>query len=107
MADTSAAQTRGQLKRVDTILVDGTQAVGRNAQLDPAVFAGDPEATLVDVGVELATGGIIGVRDVVTALHAFAGDLTNTAHTYLDIGFFTHSLGEIGLAARTKIAASR
>ena len=54
--------------------------MGRNAQLDPAVFAGDPEATLVDVGVELAAGGIVGVRDVVTALHALAGDLTNAAH---------------------------
>src|SRR5687768_12058186 len=65
---------------IDAVLVDGTQAIGRHAQLDPAVLAGDPEAALVDVGVELATGAVVGMRDVVTAHHLLAGHLANSAH---------------------------
>src|SRR5207342_3513841 len=69
---------------VDAVLVDGAQRVRGNLQLDPAVFAGDPEATLVQVGQEATTGLVVGMRDVVAGLHALAGDLAYAGHTHLD-----------------------
>src|SRR4249919_2109878 len=65
---------------VDAVLVDGAQRVRGNLQLDPAVFAGDPETTLVQVGQEAAAGLVVGVRDVVTRLHALAGNLADAGH---------------------------
>src|SRR6478752_2702150 len=74
--------TGAQLRqdRVDAVLVDGAQRVRGNLQLDPAVFAGDPETTLVQVGQEAAAGLVVGVRDVVTRLHALAGNLADAGH---------------------------
>src|SRR3982751_6337680 len=91
---------------IDTDFVDRAQASGGNAQLDPAVFAGDPEATLVDVRVELAAGGIVGVRDVVTAHHALAGHLADTAHTYLGIDGSNHGPVGFGPCCRGCIECS-
>src|SRR6185437_11106483 len=64
----------------DAILVDGAQGVVGHTQLDPAVFAGNPEATLMQVRQPAATGTVVGVRDVVAAHHTLAGDLTYTGH---------------------------
>src|SRR3546814_20329294 len=41
---------------------------------------GVPEAALVQVGEETAAGYVVGVRDVVAAHHALAGDLTSPGH---------------------------
>src|SRR5688572_10654692 len=65
---------------VDAVLVDGAQRVRGNLQLDPAVFAGDPEAALVQVRQEAAAGLVVGVRDVVASLHALAGNLAYAGH---------------------------
>jgi hypothetical protein len=49
--------------------------------------------------MEQTAGFVIGVRNVVTALHALAGYLANTTHgvprAFLRV---THSLGDFGLA---------
>src|SRR5690606_26990910 len=65
---------------VDAVLVDGAHGIGGNAQLHPAVLAGDPEPALAQVGKETAAGLVVGVRDVVAGLHALAGDLANSGH---------------------------
>src|SRR5690606_6220642 len=67
----------------DAVLVDGAQCLRGNLQLDPAVLAGDPEAALVQVGQEAATGLVVGMRDVVAGLHALAGDLAYAGHDVL------------------------
>src|SRR5688572_15271828 len=74
--------TGAQLRqdRVDAVLVDGAQRVRGNLQLDPAVFAGDPEAALVQVRQEAAAGLVVRMRDVVAGLHALAGDLAYAGH---------------------------
>src|SRR5687768_10465918 len=58
--------------------------MGGNTELHPAVLAGDPEAALVQVGQEAATGLVVGMRDVVAGLHALAGDLAYAGHTHLE-----------------------
>src|SRR5690554_4794015 len=65
---------------VDAVLVDGTQALGGNAQLHPAVLGSDPEAALVEVGHETAAGLVHRMRDVVAARRALAGDLADSGH---------------------------
>src|SRR5690606_19638691 len=65
---------------VDAVLVDGAQGVHGNTQLHPTVLRGNPEAALVEIGKETAAGLVVGMRDVVAALHALAGDLANSAH---------------------------
>src|SRR5690606_35813897 len=65
---------------VDAVLVDGAHGSRGNAQLHPAVLAGDPEPALVQVREEAATGLVVGVGDVVARLHALAGDLANSGH---------------------------
>src|SRR5690625_2303312 len=65
---------------VDAVLVDGTQALGGDAQLHPAVLGSDPEAALVEVGHETAAGIVLRVRDVVAARRALAGDLADSGH---------------------------
>src|SRR5688572_3602042 len=77
---------------VDAVLVDGAQRLRGNLQLDPAVFAGDPEATLVQVGQEATAGLVVGMRDVVAGLHALAGDLAYAGHTHLDMVSVMHPL---------------
>src|SRR3546814_15474255 len=62
---------------VDAVLVDGAHGGCGNAQFHPTVLTGDPEAALVQVGEETAAGFVVGVRDVVAAHHALAGDLTS------------------------------
>src|SRR5690606_24081353 len=65
---------------VDAVLVDGAHGSRGNAQLHPAVLAGDPEPALVQVREETAAGLVVRVGDVVTRLHALAGDLANSGH---------------------------
>src|SRR5690606_1376169 len=65
---------------VDAVLVDGAHGGCGNAQFHPTVLTGDPEAALVQVGEETTTGFVVGVRDVVAAHHALAGDLTSPGH---------------------------
>src|SRR5690625_2828755 len=64
----------------DALLVDGAQCVVGYAQLDPALFAGNPETTLVQVRLPAATVLVVGVRDVVAGTHALACDLALTSH---------------------------
>src|SRR6201991_2238673 len=78
--DLFAAGTEVGQHGFDTVLVDGAQRVVGNAQLHPAVLAGDPEATLVQVRQPAATGLVVRVRDVVAALHTLIGDLASTGH---------------------------
>src|SRR5690606_4642374 len=79
-SDLLAAGTQLGQDRVDAVLVDGAHGSRGNAQLHPAVLAGDPEPALVQVREEAATGLVVGVRDVVAGLHALAGNLANSGH---------------------------
>src|SRR5690606_14124262 len=79
-SDLLAAGTQLGQDRVDAVLVDGAQGLRGNPQLDPAVLAGHPEAALVQVRQEAAAGLVVGMRDVVAALHALAGDLAYAGH---------------------------
>src|SRR5690606_34752802 len=79
-SDLLAAGTQLGQDRVDAVLVDGAHGSRGNAQLHPAVLAGDPEPALVQVREEAAAGLVVGVRDVVAGLHALAGDLANSGH---------------------------
>src|SRR5690606_26187573 len=65
---------------VDAVLVDGAQGGGGNAELDPTVLRSDPEAALVEVGLEATTGLAVGMRDVVAGRRALAGDLADFGH---------------------------
>src|SRR5678815_3392954 len=79
-SDLFAAGAEFGQNAVDAVLVDGAQRVRGNPQLDPAVFAGDPETALVQVRQEAAAGLVVGVRDVVAGLHALAGNLAYAGH---------------------------
>src|SRR6185312_10989290 len=79
-SDLFAAGTHLGNHGLDAILVDRAQRMVGNAQFDPAILAGDPEATFMQVGQPAATGLVVGVRDVVAALHTLSGDLTYTGH---------------------------
>src|SRR5690349_23561276 len=79
-SDLLAAGTQLGDHGLDAILVDGAQRGVGNAQLQPTVLAGDPEAALVQVRQPAATGLVVGVRDVVARLHGLSGDLTYTGH---------------------------
>ena len=68
---------------IDAVLVDGAQGIGGDAELHPAVLGSHPEAAFVEIGHEAAAGLVVGVRDVVAALHALAGHLAFAGHTYL------------------------
>src|SRR5690606_26223786 len=65
---------------VDAVLVDGAQCSRGNAQLHPAVLAGDPEPALVQVRLEAAAGFVHRVRDVVASRRTLAGDLADSGH---------------------------
>ena len=65
---------------IDAVLVDGAQGRSRNAELDPTVLRGDPEAALVEVGHETTAGLAVGVRDVVAGNRALAGYLADFGH---------------------------
>src|SRR5690606_41996977 len=65
---------------IDAVLVDGAQGGSGNTQLDPAVFAGDPEAALMQVRHEATAGLVHGMRDVVAGRRTLAGDLAYTGH---------------------------
>src|SRR5690348_8231880 len=82
-SDLLAAGTQLGDHGLDALLVDGAQRVVGDAQLDPAVLAGDPEAALVQVRQPAAAGLVVGVRDVVTGLHTLSGDLANAGHDEL------------------------
>src|SRR5690242_1469960 len=88
-SDLLAAGTQLGDHGLDAILVDGAQRGVGNAQLHPTVFAGDPEAALVQVGQPAATGLVVGVRDVVAGLHTLSGDLTYTGHEGLRNRYLT------------------
>src|SRR5690606_1455398 len=66
--------------RLDAELVDPAQARRRDAQPDPAVLAFDPEAAVVEVGLERAQRLVVGVRNVVALHRLLAGDLTDAGH---------------------------
>ena len=63
-----------------TVEFDGAQGVGGNAQLDPALLAGDPEPALVQVRQPAAAGLVVGVRNIVAALNGLSGHLANACH---------------------------
>src|SRR5690606_4361698 len=65
---------------VDAVLVDGAQGGGGNTELDPTVLRGDPEATLVEIGLEATTRLAVRMRDVVAGRRALAGDLADFGH---------------------------
>ena len=73
---------------VDAVLVDGAQGVGGNAQLDPALLAGDPEPALVQVRQPAAAGSVVGVGNIVAHLPALAGQLADARH-----GLVLNSIG--------------
>ncbi|CEE82956.1 conserved hypothetical protein [Xanthomonas citri pv. citri] len=79
-SDLFAARTQLFQNGIDAVLVDGAQCMRGNTELHPAVFAGNPEATLVQVGQEAATGSVVCVGDVVTRLHTLAGHLAYAGH---------------------------
>src|SRR3569623_3645938 len=88
-SDLLAAGTQLGDHGLDAILVDGAQRGVGDAQLHPTVFAGDPEAALVQVRQPAATGLVVGVRDVVAGLHTLSGDLTYTGHEGLRNRYLT------------------
>src|ERR1700758_1359801 len=65
---------------LDALLVDGAQRLVGDAQFHPAVFAGNPEPTLMQVGQPAAAGLVVGVRDVIAGLHTLSDDLAYTGH---------------------------
>src|SRR3546814_10838311 len=79
-SDLLAAGTHLGQNGIDTVLVDGAHGVHGQAQFDPAVLAGNPEPAFMQVGKDTAAGSVVGVRDVVAALHTFSGYLAHTGH---------------------------
>src|SRR5690349_13911884 len=69
---------------IDAVLVDGAQGGTGNTQLDPTVLRSHPEAALVKVGKEAATGLVHCMRDVVAGRRSLAGYLADTGHTHLE-----------------------
>src|SRR3569623_1097282 len=99
-SDLLAAGTQLGDHGLDAILVDGAQRGVGDAQLHPTVFAGDPEAALVQVGQPAATGLVVGVRDVVAGLHTLSGDLTYTGHEGLRNRYLNRPLARTASAQR-------
>src|SRR5215469_11785397 len=73
------AQLRDDL--VDAPLLEGTHAVGREAQRHPALLGLEPETLRVQVRQEAAALLVVGVGDAVTDSRLLAGDLADAGHT--------------------------
>jgi hypothetical protein len=78
-SDFTALAQVGQ-HRVNTVLVDHAQAGVGYAQTDPAVFALDPEATILQLRQEAALRFVIGVGYVVPHHRTFARYLADSRH---------------------------
>src|SRR6478752_2506378 len=65
---------------VDTVLLDGTQGVGGDLQLDPALLIFQPEPLLMQVRQEAALLLVVGVRDAVANGRALARNFTDARH---------------------------
>src|SRR3954454_18226955 len=65
---------------IDAELVDAAESGGGPAQPHPAALALEPEAAVMQVGLERADGLVVGVRDVVALHRLLAGDLADSGH---------------------------
>src|SRR5579859_1059761 len=65
---------------VDTLLVDRAQTGIADSHVHPAVFALDPEATVLQVGQKTALGLVVGVGDAVPDHRLLAGYFTYSRH---------------------------
>src|SRR5438309_4860913 len=83
LSDVLAARTHLGKHGFDTVLVDGAQTGVRQAQVHPAVFAVDPEATTLQVREEPALGLVVGVGNVVPNHGGLTCDLTYPSHSPL------------------------
>ena len=61
-------------------MLDRTQTVGRNAELEAPVESFGHQRDVLEVGQEHALGLVVGVADVVAGLTALAGQFANTGH---------------------------
>jgi len=62
------------------VLFDGTKALGRDAQSDPAALFLNPKALRVQVWEETAATLVVGVRHGVADGRLLSGDLTDSGH---------------------------
>src|SRR6266850_6792722 len=91
----------GPLASIDPELVDTAQPGGRYSQADPAVLAFQPEAAVMQVGLEGADRLVIGVRHEVALHGLFAGDLADAGHRILRNGKGADSTTTIPSQRRT------
>lgn len=64
----------------NALLVDILDALGRNTQGNPSVFFGNIKLLGLQIGIELATGLDVGMRNAVSANHLFSCYFTNFRH---------------------------
>src|ERR1051326_309877 len=65
---------------IDALLVEQAQARAREAHLDVAVFALDPDPAVLQVGEIPTLGLVVRVGHMVSAARALARDLANACH---------------------------
>src|ERR1700740_569946 len=93
--------------RLDPELVDAAQPGGRHSQADPAVLAFQPEAAVMQVGLEGADRLVISVRHEVALHGLLAGDLADTGHRILRNGKGADSTTTIRARRRTERGCPR
>jgi hypothetical protein len=81
--------------RVDAVFIDNPHALGRQAQLDPAILRVDPELVGMQVRQKATTRPVIRMRHIVSANRFFTGYLTDPRHGGTPLN------SEISLRART------
>jgi len=64
----------------DADLIDQAEALGADAHADEALFAGDPDALIVEVGQEATLGLIVRVADAIAADRLLSRNLTKFRH---------------------------
>ena len=65
---------------VDAIFVDGANRLSTDPKLNPAIFALNPKAPIMQIGAKPAFGFDVRMRNVVSANRLFSSNLTNPWH---------------------------
>ena len=64
----------------DTIFINGTNRFSTDPKLNPAIFALNPKASIMQIGAKPAFGFDVRMRNVVSANRLFSSNLTNPWH---------------------------
>ena len=64
----------------DAIFVDGANRLSTDPKLNPAIFALNPKASIMQIGAKSAFGFDMRFRNVVSANRLFSSNLTNPWH---------------------------